>query len=318
MNTGMKRLPSKLLTFLITILLITFIAFALLRLASSDPAEIQLARTGVTYTAERLEALRRELGLDAPFLLQYFRWLGGLVQGDLGLSMSTGLPVASQLFSALPNTLLLSGITLAISAVVSLALGILCALRQGSLFDRFVMALTNALAALPGYFISLVLLYVFALKLRLFSVLITSVTLKSLILPAAALSIGLIPPYVRQIRATLAAELVKPYVLGARSRGVRESRIFFFHLLRNSALPLLSMAGISLSVTLGGSIIIESIFGWPGLGLLAMNAVSNRDYTMLQGYIVFIASACFILNSLIDFLGVFLDPRQEAGEAANG
>ena len=193
----MKRLPSKLLTFLITILLITFIAFALLRLASSDPAEIQLARTGVTYTAERLEALRRELGLDAPFLLQYFRWLGGLVQGDLGLSMSTGLPVASQLFSALPNTLLLSGITLAISAVVSLALGILCALRQGSLFDRFVMALTNALAALPGYFISLVLLYVFALKLRLFSVLITSVTLKSLILPAAALSIGLIPPYVK-------------------------------------------------------------------------------------------------------------------------
>ena len=312
-NSFLRELAS----FLITLLLITFLAFSLLYLAPSDPAEIQLARTGIAYTPEELASLRKELGLADPFWLQYLRWLRNLLLGDLGLSMSTRLPVADCLLAALPNTLLLALATLTVSACFSLLFGIFCAVYQDTFFDRSILALSNALAALPGYFISLLLLYFFALRLRIFSVLTLQANLKNLILPAVALSFGLIPLYIRQIRAAFCTELAKPYITGVRSRGVHNYRIFFCHALKNCASPLLNMAGISLSTLLGGSIIVESIFGWPGLGLLAMEAVTKRDYTLLQGYIVFVAIAYFFLNSLIDFLSLKLDPRQRLPEVMN-
>lgn len=305
----MKRFLSQLASFFLTILFITFIAFLLLHLASSDPAEIRLARTGVAYTQEQLETLREELGLKDSFLIQYIRWLGSLLKGDFGISMYSGLPVKKEVLAALPNTLFLAFMTLLLTAVLTLTGGFFCALHQDSLFDRIIMTVANILAALPGYFVSLLLLLIFALRLSLFPVIVQKASFQALILPATALAVGLIPDYIRQIRAIISRELQQPYVLGARSRGIRERDIFMRHVIRNSALPLLNLVGISLGTMIGGSIIIETIFGWPGLGLLAMDAISHRDYTMLQGYIVIVAAAYFLINSAVDLFGKKINPQ---------
>lgn len=310
----LKRCLRQTALFFLTILFISFVAFLLLHMASSDPAEIRLARAGIAYTPEQLEATREELGLNDPLFVQYFRWLKGLALGDLGTSLYSDLPVADQILSALPNTLMLSAATLVLSVSLSLLLGILCALRQSGVLDRIVMAMSNGMAALPGYFVSLVFLMLFALRLQLVPVIIREPDLQTMILPAVALSFGLIPGYVRQVRAVISGELHRAYVTGAKSRGIRTRRIFIRHILRNSALPLLNMVGLSLGGLIGGSIIVETIFGWPGLGLLAMDAISQRDYTMLQGYIVLVATAYFLINLVIDFCGRFLTVQQKRAE----
>lgn len=309
-----NKLFNQLVQFLLTFLCITFLSFLLIHLSPSDAAEIQLNRGGSSYTTEQLDSMREEMGLNRPLLIQYGSWLVSLLHGDLGCSMHNRLPVIDELIKTGPNTLFLAGVTMAISIAVSLLLGVSSAMYQGSLYDRIVMMLSNVLAAMPGYFISLVLMYIFALKLGLFNVIGNSADWSSVILPASALSIGMIAPYTRQIRAVVIQESQKLYVLGVRSRGALRSRIYGIHILRNCATTLLSLAGVSLGVLIGGSIIVETIFNWPGLGRLAMDAITHRDHPMLLGYIVLVSTAYFIINSCVDALAPYLDPRQKGAD----
>lgn len=309
---------AKILQFILTFLGITFLSFLLIHLSPSDPAEIILSRSGGFFSEEQLFQKREELGLNDPLLVQYINWLNDILHGDLGTSMHNRQPVADELARALPNTLSLSIVTLLFSFLVSILLGVCSAMTQGSIFDRIVMMLANFLASMPGYFASLLLLYVFSLKLNLFPVLLDDAAWLSIILPTLALSVGLIAPYTRQIRAVISQESKKLYVLGASSRGVSKIRIYVIHILRNCITTLLTMAGVSLGTLLGGSIIVERIFGWPGLGSLAMDAITHRDYTMLQGYIVVVATAYFVINYVVDALCPVLDPRQKIAEESYG
>ena len=306
------------LQFILTFLGITFLSFLLIHLSPSDPAEIILSRSGGFFSEEQLFQKREELGLNDPLLEQYINWVNDILHGDLGTSMHNRQPVADELARALPNTLSLSIVTLLFSFLVSILLGVCSAMTQGSIFDRIVMMLANFLASMPGYFASLLLLYVFSLKLKFFPVLLDNAAWPSIILPTLALSVGLIAPYTRQIRAVISQESKKLYVLGACSRGVSKIRIYVIHILRNCITTLLTMAGVSLGTLLGGSIIVETIFGWPGLGSLAMDAITHRDYTMLQGYIVVVATAYFIINYVVATLCPILDPRQKIAEGSNG
>lgn len=308
----------KLIQFILTFLGITFLSFLLIYLAPSDPAEIMLSRTGVAFSQEQLEAERQARGLSDPLLIQYGRWLKNILGGDLGISMHSGLPVAGELAKAVPGTAFLSLFTLAVSFVISIFLGIGCAMAQGSLFDRSVLMLSNIFSAMPGYFISLLLLYFFSMKLEIFPVIADGAGLKEAAMPAAALAVGLIASYTRQIRALVSQEARKQYVMGARARGICVRRIYQVHILRNCITVFLTMAGVSLGLLLSGSIIVETIFGWPGLGRLAMEAITHRDYPMLQGYIVVVATAYFFINSLVDAAAPLLDPRQKSGEYAYG
>ncbi len=313
-----KRILTKLFQFILTFLGITFLSFLLIHLSPSDPAEILLGRSGGLFSEERLYEKREELGLNAPLLVQYVDWLGDALRGDLGTSMHNRQPVADELMKALPNTLSLSIVTLLLSFLISLLLGVCSAMTLGSIFDRIVMMLANFLASMPGYFVSLLLLYIFSLKLKLFPVLLDSATWASIILPAVALSVGLIAPYTRQIRAVMSQESKKLYVLGASSRGVSKARVYIIHILRNCITTILTLVGVSFGTLLGGSIIVETIFGWPGLGSLAMDAITHRDYTMLQGYIVVVATAYCIINHIVDALCPVLDPRQKIAEEHYG
>lgn len=313
-----RRILAKALQFILTFLGITFFSFLLIHLSPSDPAEIILSRSGGFFSEEQLFQKREELGLNDPLLMQYINWLNDILHGDLGTSMHNRQPVADELARALPNTVSLSIVTLLFSFLVSILLGVCSAMTQGSIFDRMIMMLTNFLVSMPGYFASLLLLYVFSLKLRLFPVLLEDAAWPSIILPTLALSVGLVAPYTRQIRAVISQESKKLYVLGASSRGVSKTRIYVIHILRNCITTLLTMAGVSLGALLGGSIIVETIFGWPGLGSLAMDAITHRDYTMLQGYIVVVATAYFIINYAVDALCPVLDPRQKMTEESYG
>ena len=306
------------LQFILTFFGITFLSFLLIHLSPSDPAELILGRSGGFFSEEQLFQKREELGLNDPLLEQYINWVNDILHGDLGTSMHNRQPVADELARALPNTLSLSIVTLLFSFLVSILLGVCSAMTQGSIFDRIVMMLANFLASMPGYFASLLLLYVFSLKLKFFPVLLDNAAWPSIILPTLALSVGLIAPYTRQIRAVISQESKKLYVLGACSRGVSKIRIYVIHILRNCITTLLTMAGVSLGTLLGGSIIVETIFGWPGLGSLAMDAITHRDYTMLQGYIVVVATAYFIINYVVDELCPILDPRQKIAEGSDG
>lgn len=309
-----RRILIQLVQFILTFLGVTFLSFLLIYLAPSDPAEIMLSRSGGVFSEEQLVQKREELGLNDPLGIQYGKWLKNILRGDLGNSMHSRQPVMAELTKAVPNTLSLSIATLLFSFFVSLLLGMWSAMLQGSIFDRCLMLLVNFFASMPGYFASLILLYVFSLKLKLFPVILEETVWPTILLPIVALSVGLIAPYTRQIRAVVSQESKKLYVLGADSRGISKLRIYGVHILRNCAATLLTMAGVSFGVLLGGSIIVETIFGWPGLGRLAMDAIHHRDYTMIQGYIVVVATAYFIINCIVDGLSSMLDPRQKIAE----
>ncbi len=309
-----RFLGKKMLFFMITIVGITFLAFSLSYLSPGDPAQTMLARQGIAPSAELLEKTREELGLNRPMLAQYGAWLVGIIQGDMGTSIKSKRPVSEDLATALPNTLWLAGISMGLTFLLSTPLGIICAKRKGSIFDRAVQLLTYIFASLPGFFISLLLMYVFSVRLNLLPV-IGSSGPKGIIMPVMVLSLTLTAWHTRQVRGIVLCELQNQYVIGARSRGVSEMEILLRHILKNSLIPIITLGGITFGALLGGSIIVETIFTWPGIGKLAIDAIGYRDYPMIQGYIVWMALIFLAVNALIELSYGWLDPRVRKGKA---
>lgn len=277
-------------------------------LSPSDPAEMMLNSQGISVSTEVLESTREELGLNKSFTEQYTYWVSNMLKGDMGKSYSTQRSVITELKEHMPYTIMLTLSSIIITLLISIPLGILCALKKNTITDYIIRVCTFVGNSIPGFFVGLILLFVFALKLRILPVLSES-GMKSMILPSVTLAISMSSRYIRQIREVVMEELDKDYVKGAYSRGVPQWKIIYRHVLRNILITVITLIGLSVGSLLGGSAIIENIFVWPGLGSLALNAVKARDYPLVQGYVMWTAIIFIIINLIVDFIYGILDPR---------
>ena len=302
---------------LIPILLaITFLSFAMMRLAGSDAVMQEMENTGVTLSQEAMDAARKELGLDQPFLTQYARWLGGALRGDMGKSYLSGEEVFSVFLSKLPATLLLAACSVFLTICISVPLGILGAIKQNSFADQIIRWLSFLGNSLPNFFVALLLMYFFALRWPLFPVISRQTDLQSVALPAFTLAIAMSSKYIRQVRAAVLDELGKSYVTGARARGVAFHAILLKSVLRCALVTLLTLLTLSIGSLLGGTAVVESIFLWDGVGKLAADAIQMRDYPMIQAYVMWMAILYVGINLITDLCYRLLDPRIRLGRGA--
>ena len=302
---------------LIPILLaITFLSFAMMRLAGSDAVMQKMENTGVTLSREAMDAARKELGLDQPFLTQYARWLGGVLRGDMGKSYLSGEEVFSIFLSKLPATLLLAACSVFLTICISVPLGILGAVKQNSFADQIIRWLSFLGNSLPNFFVALLLMYFFALRWPLFPVISRQTDLQSVALPAFTLAIAMSSKYIRQVRAAVLDELGKSYVTGARARGVAFHAILLKSVLRCALVTLLTLLTLSIGSLLGGTAVVESIFLWDGVGKLAADAIQMRDYPMIQAYVMWMAILYVGINLITDLCYRLLDPRIRLGRGA--
>lgn len=294
---------------------ITFLSFALMRIAGSDVVIKKMENTGGVVSQELIDSAKRELGLDKPFLVQYGAWLGRLFHGDMGESYVSGLDVFSAFRSKLPATLLLTLVSILFTVLISIPLGILAAVFQSRFWDLLIRFFSFIGNSMPNFFVSLVLMYVFAIRIPLFPVISTGVTLESVMLPSATLAIAMSAKYIRQVRATILEELSKEYVTGARSRGVPFGRILIFSVLRASMVTIITLLTLSVGSLLGGTAIVESIFMWDGVGKMAVDAINMRDYPVIQAYVMWMAIIYVTINLITDLSYRRLDPRIRLGGA---
>lgn len=304
-----KQIGKRFIQIVIVLFGISFFTFGLTYLSPGDPAEIMLAECGNIPTPELLEKTRAELGLDKPFLLQYGNWLRGVLTGDMGTSYSMKVPVVEKLTSCFRPTLELALMSLLIMVIVSVPLGILSAVYHNKWPDYLVRAVTFLGVSIPNFWIGLILLSIFGVTLRWVSVAGGSTDFKSLILPAVTLAIAMSAKYTRQVRIAVLDELHQDYVTGARMRGISETVILWRHVLPNVMLPLITLLGLSLGSLLGGTAVVEIIYNWPGMGSMAVKAISCRDYPLVQGYVLWIALLYMGINLLVDLSYHYLDPR---------
>ncbi len=303
----------RLLQLIPILLAITFLSFAMMRLAGSDAVEQKLENTGTAVSQEVADAARAELGLDKPFLTQYARWLGNLLRGDMGVSYVSARPVFSTFVSKLPATLLLTLVSIGLTVVISVPLGVLAAVRQNRFTDyliRFASFLGNSM---PNFFVALLLMYLLAIRLDWFPVIAAGVGLRSAAMPAMTLAIAMSAKYLRQIRAAVLDELDKDYVAGARARGVKFSVTLWKSVLRASLVTILTLLTLSIGSLLGGTAIVESIFLWDGVGKLAVDAINMRDYPIIQAYVMWMAVIYVLVNLVTDLSYRLLDPRIRLG-----
>lgn len=304
-----ENLGRRLLQIVIVLFGISFFTFGLTYLSPGDPAEIMLTECGNIPTPELLEQTRAELGLDKPFLVQYGNWLKGVLTGDMGKSYSMKVPVVEKLVSCFFPTLKLALASLLIMILFSIPLGILSAVYHNRWPDYLVRGLTFFGVSVPNFWIGLILLSIFGVQLRWVTVSGGSTDFKSLVLPAVTLAIAMSAKYTRQVRIAVLEELRQDYVTGARMRGISEKKILWKHVLPNATLPLVTLLGLSLGSLLGGTAVVEIIYNWPGLGSMAVKAISCRDYPLVQGYVLWIALLYMGINLLVDLSYERLDPR---------
>lgn len=308
----MRRYVIRRLAQLVPILLvITFLSFAMMRLAGSDAVLQKMENTGMALSPDAIERARAELGLDRPFVVQYVMWLANLLHGDMGVSYVTGKEVFSSFVSKLPATLLLAVVSIALTVLISIPLGVLAAVRQNRLTDYLVRAASFVGNSMPNFFVALLLMYAFAIRLKALPVMSTSVSLAGVVLPSLTLAMS--AKYLRQVRATVLDELSRDYVVGARARGVRFGVTLTRSVLRACLVTIVTLLVLSVGSLLGGTAIVESIFMWDGVGKLAVDAIQMRDYPMIQAYVMWMAIIYVVANLLCDLSYRLLDPRIRLG-----
>ena len=291
---------------------ITFLSFAMMRVAGSD-AITELYGDKGAVAQEVIDAKRAGLGLDQPFLTQYFAWLGGLLTGDMGVSYVSGRNVFDTFVSKLPATLLLTALSIVATVLISIPLGVLAAVRHDKFTDYFLRFFSFVGNALPNFFVALLLMQVFSIHWKLFPVISSGTTLQSAVLPTLTLAVAMSAKYMRQVRATVLEELNKDYVTGAKARGIRGRVVLWKSVLKSSMLTIITLLALSIGSLLGGTAIIESIFMWDGVGKLAVDAITMRDYPLIQAYVVWMAIIYVMVNLITDLLYHALDPRIRLG-----
>lgn len=309
----MKKYIIKRTLQLIPILIgITFLSFAMMRMAGSD-AITELYGNKGAVAQEIIEAKKAELGLDKPFLQQYLSWLKGMLTGNMGISYVSGKDVFQTFLSKLPATMLLTALSITVTVAVSIPLGVLAAVKQDGFTDYLLRFFSFVGNSMPNFFVALVLIELLAIKLDWLPIIPDGMNLRSAIMPTLTLAISMSAKYMRQVRATVLEELNKDYVLGARARGVRSSVILWKSCIKSSLLTIITLLALSIGNLLGGTAIIESIFMWDGVGKLAVDAITMRDYPMIQAYVVWMAVIYVLVNLITDLLYHALDPRIRLG-----
>ena len=288
----------------------------MMRVAGSD-AIIELYGDKGAVAQEIIDAKRAELGLDKPFLTQYLSWVGGMMRGDMGVSFVSGKDVFQTFISKLPATLLLTALSIVMTVVISIPLGVLAAVRHDKFTDYFLRFFSFVGNSLPNFFVALLLMQIFSIKLKMLPVISKGLSVQSAMLPTLTLAIAMSAKYMRQVRATVLEELNKDYVIGAKARGVRSSVVLWKSVLKSSMLTIITLLALSIGSLLGGTAIIESIFMWDGVGKLAVDAITMRDYPMIQAYVVWMAIIYVLVNLITDLLYHALDPRIRLGVRAD-
>ena len=303
-----RYILKRLLQLVIVLLGVTFLTFMITQATPSDAAEMKYVSMGMMPSTELLEKTREEMGLNDPVLIQYGRWLGNVLHGDLGESSKFGESVWTQMTRKLPMTLKLAGVSLIVVIVFSFPLGILSAVKKNKVADYMIRFLSFFGVSMPNFWLALLLMYIFAVRLGWFKVVSTN-SVQGMILPVATLTIPMISSYARQIRAALLEELNANYVIGARARGIPERRIIWGHVLPNAILPIVTLLGLSVGHLLGGAAIIETIFSWQGIGNRVVEAIRVRDYPLIQGYVIWMAIIYVTVNLMVDIAYRLLDPQ---------
>lgn len=290
------------------LLAITLMVFTLMYLTPGDPALQKLTSQGGAVTPELLAAERHEMGLDRPFFVRYFDWVFHIVQGDFGNSYTDDQPVAAKLLKALGYTGALAAASTLLSVVIAIPIGVYTAIHKDSVFDNIVRLLTFTGNAMPNFLIALLLMFLFCIKIKAFPVIATA-SLKGMFLPTLALSIPMISRFARQTRADVMCQLSEEYVIGMHARGVKERIILFRNVLHNSAGSIITIISLQIRVLIGGSVVTEMIFRWPGVGNLMINSITTRDYPVVQGAVLILSTLQVLINLLTDLSYYVIDKR---------
>lgn len=305
-----RYIGKRLLQLIPLLLVISFVVFLLLDLAPGDPAVKKLNAQGTPVSQEVLQKTREEMGLNRPFLIRYGSWLGHALKGDLGSSYQDDTPVSQKMAPCIGRTLVLTLVSLFAALLLAVPLGIATAVKEGSVLDHLIRVLSFAGNAFPNFLLATLLMYGLCIKVHLFPI-IASGSLEGLFLPALTLAIPLCGRYIRQFRAEILQQLERPYVEGEASRGVRPRTILWRDVFHNALPGMLTVVGHSMGVLMGGSVVVEAMFGWPGLGKMAMDAITARDYPVVQAFVLFLTVLYVIINLLVDISYRALDPSVE-------
>ncbi|WP_050184114.1 nickel ABC transporter permease [Domibacillus robiginosus] len=295
------------------LLFITFVSFLFVRLAPGDPALTILNVDELSVSQEQVEALREDMGFNKPLLVQYGLWLFNFVQLDFGQSYVTGQPVIDMIATGLPATLELAAGAMLVMLVVSIPLGSLSALYRNSWIDHISRYASIVGAAIPSFWLGLIFINIFGAQLNWLPTMGRN-GLVSLILPSLTLGLAISSVYVRLLRSSLLDSLGQEFIRAARARGLSEMRIFFVHALRHSLPPVITVFGVSLGSLIGGVVVIEVLFAYPGVGKMVVDAIRQRDYPLIQGYILVMAVIVFVVNTCVDIFYRYLNPEMKLKE----
>lgn len=298
---------------LLFMLFITFISFLFIRLAPGDPTLTILNVDELSVSQEQIEALREEMGFNKPLLVQYGLWLLDFVRLDFGQSYVTGQPVMEMILTGLPATLELTAGALLVMLLVSIPLGSLAALHRNSWMDQISRILSIIGAAVPSFWLGLIFIDLFGVRFNWLPTMGRD-GLQSLLLPSLTLGLAISGVYVRLLRSSLLDSLSQEFIRAARSRGLSERRIFVMHAFRHSLPPVITVFGVSLGSLIGGVVVVEVLFAYPGIGKLVVDAIRQRDYPLIQGYILIMAGFVFVVNTAVDLSYRYLNPEMKLKE----
>ncbi len=304
-----KQIFNRILHIFLVLIGISFVTFCLTYMSPGDPVRNMYTANGVMPTEEMVEQTREELGLNDPLVTQYGRWLKNCLQGDFGKSYSLNKPVTELLAARIFPTLKLALFSLLLMILMAVPLGVLSALYKDTWVDNLIRGVTFLGCAMPNFWVGLLLMLLFCVQVHIFPVISSNGDFKSLFLPALTLAVAMSAKYTRQVRTAVLEELSQDYVVGAQARGIKKTRIIWGNVFPNALLPLITMLGLSIGSLLGGTSVVEVIFSYPGLGNLAVSAITSSDYNLIQGYVLWLSMIYMVINLIIDASYVYIDPR---------
>lgn len=308
-----KYIFKRLLQLIPILIGITFLSFAMMRLAGGDAVTYMYENAGTAVSQEIIDEAKAEYGLDKPFLVQYANWFLGMLRGDMGESYVSHKDVYETFVSKLPATLLLTLSSILLTVIIAIPLGILSAIKHNRWVDYLIRFFSFIGNSMPNFFAALVLMYFLSIRLNWLPVITTDNIAVSLVLPTLTLALSMASKYTRQVRATVLEELNKDYVAGARARGVRGRVIIWKSVMKASMLTIITLLALSIGSLLGGTTIVENIFMWDGVGKMAVDAINMRDYPIIQAYVAWMAIIYVVVNLVTDIIYHYLDPRVRLG-----
>ncbi|KQL33961.1 peptide ABC transporter permease [Bacillus sp. FJAT-25509] len=305
---------NRIISAIIVIFGISILSFFLIHLIPGDPVKIML---GLNASPEQVAKLTHHLGLDKPLLVQYLQYINNVFHGDFGTSLKTGRPVLTEILDRFPETIKLAASGMIFAVIIGIALGVLAAKYKDTIIDTFCTGLATLGVSIPSFWLGILLILVFSVKLSWFPI-ADGTGFRSLILPAITLGVVMSTMISRLTRNGMVEVLSNDFIRTARSKGLEERHILFRHAFRNVLIPIITVIGLQIAALLGGTVIIEQVFNWPGLGTLSIGAIMSRDFPMIQGTVLFMGAVYVSVNILVDIVYSLIDPRVKLNEKGEG